>query len=503
VAAFTLLPLLHVVWYSAGVGLDVAQRELLRPRMLWLLWHSVALVIGGVALSAVIATACAWVVERTDIPAPKVWRALLVAPLAVPAFVNGYAWVSLTHAVEGYLGAVLIVSLSYFPFIYLPVTASLMRLDPEFEDTAHTLGLNGWATFARVVLPQLRPALLGGSLLVALHLLAEFGALQMLRYQTFTTAIYDQFGTTFNGPSANLTASVLVLLCLVVLLAELRLRGNASIVRVGSGVARHVVRARLGTARVPVIGGLALVATLAVGVPVASLLRWMIIGSSTAFPIADLVQTTATTLGYAAVGAGIATVAAIPVAVLAVRRPSPVATLIERSTFVASSLPGIVIALALVGIVLTVADPIYQTAAVLIGAYVMMFVSRAVVGVRSALDHAPPVLEDVSGSLGLTSWGTFRRVTLPLVAPGIAAATALVFIAIATELTATLLLAPIGTRTLATQFWSESSALAYGAAAPYALLLVLLSIPATVMLGRMAGGAAPARRSPAREVVPA
>ena len=493
VAAFTLLPLLHVVGYSAGVGLDVARTELLRPRMAWLLWHSVALVVGGVALSAVLATACAWTVERTDIPAPRVWRALLVAPLAVPAFVNGYAWVSLTHAVEGYLGAVLIVSLSYFPFIYLPVTASLLRVDPEFEDTAHTLGLGGWATFTRVVLPQLRPALLGGSLLVALHLLAEFGALQMLRFPTFTTAIYEQFGTTFNGPSANLTASVLVLLCLVVLVAELRLRGNASLVRVGRGVARTPVRTALGAGRGPVIAGLTLVAILAIGVPVASLIHWMVIGSSTAFPIADLVRTTLTTLGFAAVGATIATIAAIPVAVLVVRRPSTIAILIERSTFTASSLPGIVIALALVGLVLNLAPPIYQTAVVLVGAYVMMFASRAVVGVRSALDHAPPVLEDVAGSLGLTSWGTFRRVTLPLVAPGVGAATALVFIAIATELTAPLLLAPIGTRTLATQFWSESSSMAYGAAAPYALLLVLLSIPATVMLGRMATPAPDAR----------
>lgn len=491
VAAFTLLPLLHVVIYAGGVGWDTARAELFRPRMGWLLWHTVALVVGGVALSATLATACAWVVERVDIPAPRLWRALLVAPLAVPAFVNGYAWVSMTHAVEGYLGAVLIVSLSYFPFIYLPVTASLMKLDPEFEDTAHTLGLGGWATFVRVVLPQLRPALLGGSLLVALHLLAEFGALQMLRYPTFTVAIYEQFGTTFNGPSANLTAGVLVWLCLIVLMAELNLRGRASIVRVGSGVARPATRISLGSSRLFVLGGLALVAVLAIGVPIASLIHWMIVGSSTSFPIADLTQTTLTTLAFAAVGALVATIAAVPVAILAVRRPSAVSTVVERSTFVASALPGIVVALSLVGLVLNLAPVAYQTAAVLVGAYVMMFASRAVVGVRAALDHAPPVLEDVSGSLGLTSWATFRRVTLPLVAPGIAAATALVFIAIATELTATLLLAPIGTRTLATQFWSESSAMAYGAAAPYALLLVLLSVPATIMLGRMAG--APAR----------
>lgn len=492
VAVFTLLPLLHVLGYAAGVGADTVDAQLFRPRIAWLLWHTVALVVGGVTLSAVIALACAWVVERTAIPAPQLWRALLVAPLAVPAFVNGYAWVSLTHAVEGYLGAVLIVSLSYFPFIYLPVTASLMRIDPEFEDAAHTLGLGSWATFQRVVLPQLRPALWGGCLLVALHLLAEFGALQMLRYQTFTTAIYDQFGTTFNGPAANLTASVLVLLCLIVLVAELRLRGNASLVRVGRGVARPATRRPLGPARIPALTGLALVVILAVGVPVASLVHWMLVGSSTAFPIGDLARTTLTTLGFAAAGAVVATIAAIPVAILVVRRPSPLATIIERSTFTASSLPGIVIALSLVGLVLAAAPFAYQTAVVLVGAYVMMYASRAVIGVRAALDHAPPVLEDVAGSLGLTSWSTFRRVTLPLVTPGVAAAAALVFIAIATELTATLLLAPIGTRTLATQFWSESSALAYGAAAPYALLLVLLSIPATVMLGRIAS---PTRRA--------
>ncbi|MFL6091191.1 MAG: ABC transporter permease [Aeromicrobium sp.] len=474
-----------MVIYAGGVGWDVARAELFRPRMAWLLWHTVALVVVGVALSATLATACAWVVERTAIPAPRVWRALLVAPLAVPAFVNGYAWVSMTHAVEGYWGAVLIVSLSYFPFIYLPVTASLMQVDPEFEDTAHTLGLGGWATFVRVVLPQLRPALLGGSLLVALHLLAEFGALQMLRFPTFTVAIYEQFGTTFNGPSANLTASVLVWLCLIVLMAELTLRGRGSIVRVGGGVARPATRLSLGASHGIVVGSLGLVAVLAIGVPVASLIHWMVVGSSTTFPVADLVRTTLTTLALAAAGAVIATIAAIPVAIVAVRKPSGLATVIERSTFVASALPGIVIALSLVGLVLKIAPFAYQTAAVLVGAYVMMFASRAVVGVRAALDHAPPVLEDVAGSLGLTPWATFRRVTLPLITPGFAAAAALVFIAIATELTATLLLAPIGTRTLATQFWSESSSMAYGAAAPYALLLVLLSVPATVMLGRM------------------
>ncbi len=486
VAAFTLLPFAHVAFYSFDVGLDVAREQLIRPRIGSLLVNTVSLVIAGVAVSAVIATACAWMVERTDVPLPRLWRGLMVAPLAVPAFVNGYAWVSLTHAVEGFVGAVLIVSLSYFPFIYLPVTASLQRIDPAFEEAAQTLGLGRAAVFVRILLPQLRPALFGGGLLVALHLLAEFGALQMLRFPTFTTAVYDQFGSTFNGPAANLTASVLVLLCLLVLVLELRLRGRTTIARVGRGVPRPPLRVSLGRSRPVATGLLVGLVVLSLGVPIASLVRWMVVGASTTFPVADLVTTTMTTLGLAAIGAAAATALAIPVALLVVRHESRGSTLIERSTFTASALPGIVIALALVSLSLTFTPAFYQTTLVLLAAYVIMFASRAVVGVRAALDHAPPVLEDVVGALGQSAWAAFRRVTLPLVAPGIGAGAALVFIAIATELTATLLLAPIGTRTLATQFWSESASLSYGAAAPYAILLVLLSIPATFLLGRIA-----------------
>ncbi len=104
---------------------------------------------------------------------------------------------------------------------------------------------------------------------------------------------------------------------------------------------------------------------------------------------------------------------------------------------------------------------------------------------RSTFELVPPGLEEVARNLGCTGPEVARRVTLPLVLPGLAAATALVALAVSTELTATLLLAPIGTDTLATQFWSDASSIAYGAAAPYALALILLSIPSTWLLGRL------------------
>jgi iron(III) transport system permease protein len=180
-------------------------------------------------------------------------------------------------------------------------------------------------------------------------------------------------------------------------------------------------------------------------------------------------------------------VATVPVAWLYTRFPGRWATLIERSTYIGSALPGIVVALALVTVAIRGVPALYQTTAMLLVAYAIMFLPRAMVSVRAGLAQAPPLLEEVSRSLGNGRLSTMRRVTLPLIAPGLGSGAALVFLAAVTELTATLLLAPIGTQTLATRFWSLSGSVAYGAAAPYAALMVLISAPATYLLTRQAG----------------
>ena len=161
-------------------GLGEARDYLFRPRIGELMWNTSRLLVGGVALSVVLGVGGAWLVERTDVPGRGWWHGLMCAPLAVPAFVNGYGWVSMTHAVQSYGGAVLVVSLSYFPFVYLPTVAALRGLDPSLEEVSASLGQRRIATFRRVVLPAISPAVLGGALLVGLHLLAEYGALQLL-----------------------------------------------------------------------------------------------------------------------------------------------------------------------------------------------------------------------------------------------------------------------------------------------------------------------------------
>ncbi len=482
--ALTFVPLGYVAWAVVSTGPTRIYDLVVRPRVGELLVNTVGLVVVTVPLCVALGVGAAWLVERTDVLGATVWRPLLVAPLAVPAFINSYAWVSVWPTLHGFWAGVLVTTLSYFPFVFLPAAATLRRLDPAIEESARALGSGTAGVFFRVVLPQLRLAVLGGGLLIGVHLLAEYGAFAMLRFSTFTTAIFEQFQATFDGAAGATLAAVLVLLCLVLLLGEALLRGNARFARIGSGAPRAATPIRLRGWTIPAAAGLAGLTVLALGVPVWTLLRWLRIGGGQVWELADLGAALGQTAALAAVAAAVTTVAAFPFAWLAVRYSGAFARTVEGANFVTSSMPGIVTALALVTVAIRFVPPLYQTAALVLCAYVLMFLPRALVSLRSGLAQVPPGLEEASRSLGVSPARSFVRVTLRLTAPAAGAGAALVFVAVATELTATLLLAPTGTRTLAMRFWSLSSELDYAAAAPYALLLVALSIPVTVALFR-------------------
>ena len=482
--AATLIPLGYVAWAAVSVGWTRAYDLVVRPRVGELLFNTVALVVITVPLCVVVGVGVAWLVERTDLPGRGFWRPLFVAPLAVPAFVNSYAWVGVIPSLHGLWAGVLVSTLSYFPFMYLPVAATLRRLDPAVEESARALGSDSAGVFFRVVLPQLRLAILGGGLLIGVHLLAEFGAFAMLRFDTFTVAIFQQFQVTFDGAAGSMLAGVLVLLCLVLLVAEALARGRARFARIGSGVPQAATPIRLGRNMLPAQVGLAALTVFALGVPVWTILRWLWIGGADIWTLDDIATALGQTIGLATVAAALTTVLAFPVAWVAVRSSGVLARVVEGANYVTTSLPGIVTALALVTVTIHLARPLYQGVALILFAYVLLFMPRALVNVRAGLAQVPPSLEEASRSLGSSPTATFLRVTLRLTAPAAAAGASLVFVAVATELTATLLLAPTGTRTLSMRFWSFSSELDYAAAAPYALVLVVLAIPVTLVLFR-------------------
>jgi iron(III) transport system permease protein len=484
-----MLPLAFTVFQATRASREELGELLFRPLVGELLINTVGLLLATTAAAAVVGTAAAWAVERTRLPGRQVWAVLAAVPLAVPPFISSYAWVSLSPALQDFAGAWLVVTSSYYPLVYLPVAAALRGLDPTLEESARSLGHGVWRCFFRVVLPQLRPALLGGMLLVALNVLVEFGAFALLRFRTFTTELYVEYRTGFNGPGASLLAVVLLLLCLVCLIAEVKVRGSARYARLGPGTRRRATLLELGWSKLLVLAGFVGLVAVTLGVPLGMIVYWLTQHAAAAISPAEasaarLVDAALSSLWLGLAGAAVTVTLALPLGFLASRYQGWLITLLERAAYLAQGVPGIVIALALISLTVRALHPLYQTAVLLIAAYAIIFLPLALISVRAALMQAQRGLEEVARSLGLGWAETAWRVVLPLAGPGLGAAAALVFVSVVTELTTTLLLAPIGTETLATQVWADTSTLAFAAAAPYAALMVVLSLLSTWLLAR-------------------
>ncbi|HEY5819194.1 MAG TPA: iron ABC transporter permease [Mesorhizobium sp.] len=482
VSLVSLIPLGFIVWVAIQTGWTRIVELVFRPRIGELLVNTALLELFTVPIAIVLAVALAWLIERTDLPGHRWWSALAVAPLAIPAFVHSYGWVNAVPSLHGLPAAVLISVLAYFPFIYLPVAAQLRRLDPSVEDAAASLGKTPRQVFLQVVVPQLRLAVLAGSLLVGLHLLAEYGLYAMIRFDTFSTGIVDVYQSAYNSPAANMMGGVLLLCCFLLLGADSWLRGGERYARVGPGAQRPPIRRSLGALALPLMALPLVTAILSLGVPLATVARWLTFGGARVWPVADIASAFVQTLALAVAGGLLATLAAAPAAWLAVRAPSRLQRLFEAGHYYVGSLPGVIVALALVTVTVRLVFPLYQSYATLLLAYVMLFLPRAMAGLRASLAQAPLELEQAAMALGKSPFAAVRRITFPLAAPGAAASVALVALGITNELTATLMLSPNGTRTLATEFWAMTAELDYAAAAPYAAMMIVLSLPLSLAL---------------------
>jgi iron(III) transport system permease protein len=478
VGILLILPLVAVIANAQSAGWSEFSSVLFRARSLSLLVNTLALPLIVTPIAAFLGTAAAWYTEKTALPGRRIWTVLLVLPIAMPDFIVGYAWHTIAPTANPLGAAVLVMTLSSYPLIYLPVAAALRRLDPALEETARSLGLSSTRTFFRVVLPAIRSAILGGALIVVLVLISEYGAFEIVRFQTFTTEVFTEFQV--NPDAAGALSIPLVLIGVLVVIGE-------SLVPVPRSSKRPGIRRPnllpLGGGAAGVSVGFAALVALAVAVPVGALIYWMVNSQHTTLPAqATVLQATLTTCEYCAGGALIAVALAVPIAMLSSRRSRGLAVVIERSTYLTLALPGVVIALSLIFLSLRFVFGLYETSWLVIIGYALITFPLALSCVKTSVRQAPAELTAVGRSLGRSAPFVFWRVTLPLIAPGLIAGFCLVFLTASTELTATLVLQPPDTVTLSTQFWAFQSETAYGAAAPYGLVIILLSmVPGTLL----------------------
>lgn len=467
----SLAPLAYLIDVALDRGLASVWDELWRERTARLVARSVLLA-GAVTLSSiVVAVPAAWAVSRTSLRGRSIWRVVLALPLAIPSYLAAFAWVSWRPSLVGFWGAFLVLVISCYPYIFLPVAAAFSRLDPALDELARIHHRGGIVRLIIFSAQQARGTIAAGSLLVALYVLSDFGAVATMRFDAFTWVIYGAYRAGFNPSRSAVLAVLLIVIAIGLIVAEAALRGK-SVATMTSRSVHRPTRLHLGRAEYFVQFMLVAIVAIALVFPIWRVLVWVTrFGSDQ--DLGNVAQALWGSVRYSVVAAVVTVLVALPIGILAGKYRSKMSSAIAGSTYVTHALPGIVVAISMVFIGVRLVPAWYLEAPLLVAAYVVLFIPIAVGGVRSIVSQIPPQLDDVARSLGSTPMQTVRRVSLPLIMPGVAASTALVLLAAMKELPVTMLLRPTGTETLATRLWTQTTVSDYAAAGPYALALII------------------------------
>ena len=493
-------PLVYLLWNAVSAGpLD----GVLPPgRLLELGLNTLRLVVSVVCGSSLIGLATAWLTSRTNIRGRRAWSTMAALPLVVPSYVGALALLGATGREgmvteliaplglgpvpipRGFWGAALALVLFTYPYVHLTLVPAFRSLDPSLEEVARGLGARRRRLLRTVTLPQIAPALRNAGLLVALYTMADFGAVSLLGYDTFTRAIFLQYAGRLDRRPATLLASVLMLVALAVLWADRasqRKRGvtggrsvrpqRPSVLSRGGSIAAHLF--------------LSIVCLFSIVLPVAILIRWWVRGTLAGRETVAIWSELGNSLSVSAMAALLIVLVAVPMAVLTVRYRSVVGNAAQTAAWTMFGLPHITVGLAVLLTGVSLVFPLYQTLPLLLFAYVMMFLPQALGPAQVALRGVSPSLEEASRSLGRPPIMTALKVTLPLISKGLLAGAGLVFLTTMKELPATLLLRPTEFETLAVRIWSATSEGFYTRASFAALVLIAVSaVPLHLLIAR-------------------
>ncbi|MEQ9104639.1 MAG: iron ABC transporter permease [Rhodothermales bacterium] len=487
VAAGVLLPVAYLVVRAATTPPELAVDLLLRMRNLRLLGNTVLLAIGVLALTTAVALPLAWLATRSALPGRRLITLLGVLPLSIPGYVM--AWVLLAATgrygtaaqliglelprLTGYGGALLALSVYTFPYLFLNLRSALLGLDVSLEESARVLGMNERQVFRRIVLPQLKPAWLAGSLLIVLHVLGDFGVVSLMRFETFSYAIYLQYTGAFDRMYAAWLALMLLGLTASLLWVDARALKNTFLARRGPGVGRAGYVRELGGWAWVAWPFLLTVATVSLFVPVGTLLHWTWTGIQSGH--SALLPSVVGSISAALPASALTVMLALPVAWAGVRMKSWPVRWLDRLTYLGYAIPPLALALGVIFLSLALFPAVYQTTVLLVAVLSLHFLAEAMGPIRSAFFRTNPAIEESARLLGRTPLAAFRETVLPVIRPGIVASLAFVFLSVMKELPLSFLLSPVGFESLALNVWGYTNEAMYAQAAPHALLIVLFS----------------------------
>ncbi len=486
------IPIGYLVWRAFGAEAGELTGIVFRQRNAVLLGNTLALCVGVLAVSTVVALPLAWLTARTRIRFVRWVNLLGILPLAIPPYLMAYGYLAAggpygTSAqllgfelprLSGYTGALLALSICNFPYLYVNLRSALLGLDPALEEAARSLGHGPWEVARKVVWPQLRPAYASGTLLVWLHVMSDFGVVSLMRYESFSYALYLQYVAAFDRTYAAWLGLFLLALTGAVLFLEARFLRGLVLHRTGGGAARTHVKPALGRWALPAYGFTGAVALVCLVIPLSSIFYWLTQGGGGAGrpgAWSGLAESLWHSVSVSAPAALTAAVLAAPLAYLSVRYPGALTRFLERTAYLGYATPALAVGLGLIFFALQTAPILYQTRFLLIYALGIHYLAEAMGPVRSAMYQAAPHLEESARLLGYGPVQAFLRATFPIIQRGLFAAMAFVFLSCMKELPITFLLAPLNYQTLAVNVWGYIDEAMFAEAAPYALTILVFS----------------------------
>ena len=508
VAAVVATPIVFTLFSALSSDAELWKR-LYDTRLNIILPNTLKLLISVGFITALIGVSTAWIVTRYDFPGRRIWEWALILPLAVPAYVLAYAYASIMAPggvfqslwlglfqdtikppnLYSFWGVSIVLSLVNYPYVYLLTRASLLSQNIAYEEAARTLGVSKWKRLWSINIRLAYPGIVAGIALALMEVMADFGTVAMLRFPTFTEAIYRQMTARFDPAGAAALGSVLVLITFLLLNLERYFRGRSTFEQT-KGRFRTYIPKGLGLKEGIFCNVLILaLLSLAFFTPLSMLLKWSVETTLKGYLDSRFIRFTYNTIMVSGIGATVAVILAIPTAYLHARR----ANILSRSLFYLStlgySLPGPVIA---VGLLLTagVIFPwLYGGLTILITAYMVRFIPVTIHSQDSAIASVSKSLEDASRTLGAGTWKTIRKVLLPIIKPGLLTGWVIAFVDCMKELPATLMLRPLAFDTLAVRVWIETSEALWEMAAMPALLIVLAGlIPIAILIKKIGRG---------------
>ncbi len=499
-------PAIYLVWRNITSDSDPL-KVLFSEQTLSPLIRTINLTIVVTLSAAILGTGLAWLTIRTDLPSRRILKIILPLPLVFPTFVGAAAFIRTlnpgglannlvekigiekTLELHGLFGAWLVLTLFTYPYVFLPVAARLKNLASSLEESARLLGDSSWSTFRKIILPQIASSLLAGSLLVFLYTISDFGAVQLMRYDTLTRAIWT---TRLNNQPVSFALAV-ILLTFAALAVIIETLISRRFRKPDTSTQAETVLISLGKWKPIAITASWLVVFLALITPTIALGDWAADGLLREFrggrplfiDFEDIIEPTINTAWISMLTALIAAAIVLPVSYLVARYKSSIgntANAIMTSTF---AMPGLLIALSMFFWTLKnswAAEHLRGTIFILIFAYLVRFSAQALGPARASVASIPPSLEDASQVLGASKIKRFFTIDIPVIAPGLLAGSGLVLLSTMKELPITLLVAPFEFPTLTTKIFQSFEDAFVAEGGLLALILVLLSAVLTWVL---------------------